>query len=108
MKQMSTPWMRHFLTYDPAPTLRRLRKPVLALYGALDLQVPPSQNAAMLSESLRAAGNPDYTVRELPHLNHLLQPATTGSPAEYARTEETMSPEALRVIGAWILQHSRG
>jgi Dienelactone hydrolase and related enzymes len=40
------PWMRYFVRYDPAPTLRKVRVPVLALNGTLDLQVPYAQNLA--------------------------------------------------------------
>jgi pimeloyl-ACP methyl ester carboxylesterase len=35
-------WMREFITYDPAPTLRRLRVPVLAMTGSKDVQVDPA------------------------------------------------------------------
>ena len=38
--------MRYFVRYDPAPTLRKVRVPVLALNGTLDLQVPYAQNLA--------------------------------------------------------------
>jgi hypothetical protein len=37
-------------------------------------------------------------------LNHLFQTAKTGSPAEYAQIEETISPVALDKIAAWILK----
>jgi len=38
----------------------------------------------------------------LPGLNHLLQPARTGLPAEYAQIETTIAPAALDAITAWI------
>ena len=47
------------------------------------------------------------TIVELPGLNHLFQPATTGSPAEYATIEETVAPVALDLMSDWILQHTR-
>jgi hypothetical protein len=37
-------------------------------------------------------------------LNHLFQDAKTGSPAEYAQIEETISPLALEKIAGWILK----
>jgi len=37
-------------------------------------------------------------------LNHLFQTAETGSPGEYGKIEETMSPDALEVIGDWIVR----
>ena len=41
---MTSAWMRHFLAYDPVPTLKRVRVPVLAINGLIDLQVPARQN----------------------------------------------------------------
>lgn len=100
-------WFRFFLTYDPAPTLAKVRCPVLALNGALDLQVPPDQNLPAVRKAL--ARNPRAEVIELPGLNHLFQPAKTGSPAEYAKIETTIDPAALDLITTWILKetHSR-
>jgi pimeloyl-ACP methyl ester carboxylesterase len=102
-----SPWMRHFIAYDPAPALRAVKCPVLALFGEKDLQVPPAQNAAPVEAALKAAGHPDSAVRRLPGLNHLLQTAGTGLPAEYSAIEETVSPAALDAIGAWIAERTR-
>lgn len=100
---LTTPWMRYFLAYDPAPVLRQVRVPVLALNGSLDLQVPAEENLRAIREALTAGGNEDHTEIELPGLNHLFQTAKTGSPTEYATIEETISPNALQVMGEWIV-----
>lgn len=100
--QATSPWMRFFLTYEPASALRKVHVPVLAINGSKDLQVPPKENLAAIEEALRQGGDKDVTVKELPGLNHLFQTAGTGSPAEYATIEETMSPLALRTIADWI------
>jgi len=101
-----SPWFRYFLTYDPKPTLINVQCPVLAIIGEKDLQVPSRQNLPVIEEALQTGGNKDYTVMELPDLNHLFQTAITGSPSEYQQIEETISPTALDVIGDWILQHT--
>ncbi len=101
VKQVNAPWFRFFLTYDPRPTLERVRVPTLALFGEKDLQVPDEQNAAPMRAAL--AHNPDATVTVLPGLNHLFQTAETGAPSDYARIPETMSPAALNTISRWIL-----
>jgi fermentation-respiration switch protein FrsA (DUF1100 family) len=103
--QLSAPWFRFFLSYDPAPALRQVTCPVLAINGALDLQVPPKEDLAAIKTAL--ASNRDVTVAELPGLNHLFQTAKTGAPSEYGEIEETMSPAALAVIGDWIVQRTR-
>lgn len=103
VEQLDSPWFRFFLGYDPRPTLRKLRVPVLALDGSLDLQVDPAQNLPEIREALKEAGNRDVTVTELPGLNHLFQKAKTGSIEEYYTIEETMDPTALDAIRDWIL-----
>jgi pimeloyl-ACP methyl ester carboxylesterase len=104
INSLISPWFRWFLRYDPAPALRATRVPVLALNGALDLQVPADENLAAIQAALWAGGNRDVTVEKLPGLNHLFQTARTGAPSEYAEIEETFSPAALQRIGDWIVQ----
>jgi fermentation-respiration switch protein FrsA (DUF1100 family) len=96
-------WWRFFLTYDPTTALRKVRCPVLALNGKKDLQVPYQQNLQAIEGALRSGGNKDFTTRTLSDLNHLFQHAETGSPAEYATIEETISPAVLEIISDWIL-----
>jgi fermentation-respiration switch protein FrsA (DUF1100 family) len=94
----------YFIRNDPREDLRRLRIPVLALIGGLDLQVPPSENIGAIEEALKAAGNRDYRVMELPRLNHLFQTATSGAPSEYVTIQETFSPVALDAVSGWIVE----
>jgi pimeloyl-ACP methyl ester carboxylesterase len=101
-----SPWFRFFITYDPVPTLKRVHCPVLALNGSHDLQVPPKEDLAAIRDALKAGGNADYTVQELPDLNHLFQTCQTGLPSEYATIEETISPATLQGIAGWIGKHT--
>jgi uncharacterized protein len=100
LANINTPWMRFWVTYDPAPVLTRTAIPVLALNGSLDLQVLADLNLPPIRTAL--AGNSQATVEELDGLNHFFQHATTGSPAEYAAIDETMAPEVLNQVAAWI------
>jgi pimeloyl-ACP methyl ester carboxylesterase len=100
VRQLSSPWYRWFIAYDPRPTLRKLRVPVLAVNGDKDVQVVASQNLPSIREALK--DNPKAQVVELPGLNHLFQTAGTGAPSEYARIEETMAPAALNLITDWV------
>lgn len=97
-----TPWMRYFLVYDPLPALRELEVPVLAMWGAKDMQVPPVGNREPVERALSEGGNPDVTTTVIPELNHLFQSSESGAPTEYATIEETMSPLALQMIVDWI------
>lgn len=106
-KMLLTPWLRFFLTYDPKLALRKVRCPVLAINGEKDLQVDPEQNLPPIEAALREGGNSDFTVREFPGLNHLFQHCETGSPLEYSKIEETMSPEVLELVADWISKRTR-
>ncbi|MDY0382606.1 MAG: prolyl oligopeptidase family serine peptidase [Atribacterota bacterium] len=105
MQSLLSPWFRYFLIYDPAPTLSKVKCPVLAINGEKDLQVPPSENLSAIEEALIEGGNKDFVIKEFPGLNHLFQTAETGSPDEYARIEETISPVVLKYISDWIWAH---
>jgi fermentation-respiration switch protein FrsA (DUF1100 family) len=100
--QIRSPWFRFFLTYDPRPVLAKVKCPVLALNGELDLQVPPRENLVMIERVLHDGGNLQVTSRVLPKLNHLFQTAVSGAPTEYGKIEETLAPEAIEMIGDWI------
>jgi pimeloyl-ACP methyl ester carboxylesterase len=95
--QFANPWTRWFIAHDPAPSLAALRVPVLAIYGGKDVQVPADQNAPALRTLL-----PSAEVVVLPDLNHLMQPAGTGLPAEYPIIPTTFDPAALKVIVDWV------
>ena len=101
--ELSSGWMRNLVDYDPAPTLAKVKCPILALNGSKDGQVPPDQNLPAIRAATRA--NPDVTLVELPGLNHLFQTAKTGSVGEYADIEETVAPIALDTISAWLRKH---
>lgn len=99
---LTSPAYRAGLAHDPAPFLRRLRCPVLVVYGELDLQVHPDVNLPPVRAALDAAPTDDVTVVRLPGLNHLLQPAITGLPDEYAsgRRAPAVHQRTTRWIGS--------
>ncbi|MGB2864718.1 MAG: alpha/beta hydrolase [Sedimentisphaerales bacterium] len=100
-----SPGFSSILRYNPKETLRKVRCPVLAMNGDKDAQMP-KESLKGIAEALEAGGNHQYTIKELPGLNHLFQTAQTGSPSEYARIEETVSPAVLDAISVWILKRS--
>ncbi len=104
---VTSTWFRFFVLHDPVPTLTKVAVPVLAINGEKDLQVPAEANLAAIEAALAAGANPDYTVKELPGLNHLFQTAGTGSAADYAQIEETIAPAALKLVGDWIAERVR-
>jgi hypothetical protein len=102
LDQLTTPWFRYFIKYDPRPNLARITVPVLALNGSLDRQVPARANLAAIASAL--ANNPDATEIELPGLNHLFQTARTGAVGEYGDIEQTIAPLTLDTMTDWLVK----
>ncbi len=106
MSQMKSPWMRNFIRFDPADAWRRVRVPILAVNGTLDLQVWHDLNLPAIERAVREGGGRVDVVR-FDGLNHLLQPTETGSPDEYGVIDITMDEKAMDVIGDWIVATPR-
>ncbi|HSU14826.1 alpha/beta hydrolase family protein [Longimicrobium sp.] len=97
------PWMKWFLEYDPLPTARRVRQPVLILQGATDRQVTADQ-APELAAAIRAGGNRDVTVRVFPELNHLMVHDPSGMPSGYASLPSgSVDPQVLGALADWLV-----
>ncbi|MGD8780918.1 MAG: alpha/beta fold hydrolase [Ignavibacteria bacterium] len=96
------PWLRFYMNYDVQNVLSKVKCPVLAINGELDVQVYYKDNLQGIEKSLKKAGNNDFLVKSFPKLNHLFQTAETGSPVEYNRINETISPIVLDEISNWI------
>lgn len=93
-----TPWYQSQLKYDVRPYLERADYPLRAVYGSLDRVIDPQRNAEVVREL-----NPGAGVSVRMGLNHLMQEAETGMPAEYAKLPESVSAEVCRAVGDWIL-----
>ncbi|MBN1973941.1 MAG: alpha/beta fold hydrolase [Sedimentisphaerales bacterium] len=104
LNEVTSPWFRFFLIYDPKPVLTKVKCPVLALNGSLDLQVAPKENLSAIEEALKEGGNKNYNIKEFPGLNHLFQKAKTGAVSEYSQIEESISQDVLDVVAKWILE----
>jgi fermentation-respiration switch protein FrsA (DUF1100 family) len=98
--RLISPWFRKFAKYDPAPALAKVKVPMLALNGDLDVQVDAAQNIGAIIKATKR--NRNVAVGRMPGLNHLFQHAQTGGVAEYAVIEETIAPEVLERITTWI------
>ncbi|MFZ0064004.1 MAG: alpha/beta fold hydrolase [Pyrinomonadaceae bacterium] len=102
------PWMKFFLTYDPAPTMRRVKTPVLILTGSRDQQAVPAE-VALQEAAFKEGGNKDVTARVLPDLNHLFAQDTDGFPGNYAKLPPPIMVRAdvLAMIGDWLAKRLR-
>ena len=102
------PWMKFFLTYEPGPTMRRVKTPVLILTGSRDQQAVPAE-VALLEAAFKEGGNKDVTARVVPDVNHLFAQDTDGFPANYVKLPPPVMIRAdvLTMIGDWLAQRLR-
>ena len=101
---LQSPWMRHFLAYDPSSNWVLFDCPVLAVWAEKDTQVLFEANRKKLQEIVSHNMNLKADLVVLPGLNHLLQRAQTGLPDEYDRIEQAIDPLALEFFGNWLRQ----
>ena len=103
------PWLRfirRLYFYDPAPTLRQLQTPTLALFGELDNNVMAEKNRAAWEAALKAGGNRDYTLRIIPRANHIQLEAKVGSNAEMPSLRRFV-PVYFTTIHEWLAKRLR-
>lgn len=100
VSQLSTPYMRYFLSIDVSPLLGGITCPVMALNGTMDKQVDCEKNLGVLRKAFPSA---PHRIEACKGLNHLFQHCKTGQDAEYEQIEETFSPEVIDSMGDWIL-----
>jgi pimeloyl-ACP methyl ester carboxylesterase len=107
IEMRTTPWNRYFYNYNPANELQKITCPVLALNGSKDTQVQPEINQEGMRNALKKGHTKDFTINEIPNLNHLFQECETGEMNEYSTITQTIAPFVLKQIGDWILVHSK-
>lgn len=102
-QQLTTPWCRYYLKFDPQLSLAQVQCPVLLLNGTGDSEVSAATNLAALEKGLKA--NKRVTARRLPGLNHWFQtPASDLITAANGTVDEIMAPVLLDTVGSWVLQ----
>ncbi|NML38147.1 alpha/beta fold hydrolase [Chitinophaga sp. G-6-1-13] len=86
---------------NQAAILQKVKCPVLAINGSKDVQVLPAQ-LPRIEKALRDGGNKQVTIKLFPGKNHLFQNAKSGLLAEYPDIEQTIAPDVLAYMAAWI------
>lgn len=100
--EVKNEWFRYFIQFEPRDYLRQVKVPVMALNGSLDRQVSAQENLKGIEQALHEAGNKNFKIKAYEGLNHLFQTAETGMPIEYGLIEETIAPQVMEDIVAWI------
>lgn len=102
VSQLTNPWFRYFLSYDPGPYIEKISAKVLAVNGGSDVQVLSKQNLAGIESALKKSSSKYYEMKEFPGLNHLFQECKACTVAEYDELEQSVSPALLDYISLWM------
>jgi pimeloyl-ACP methyl ester carboxylesterase len=78
-------YMRKFYFYDPAPTLRTSKAPLLAIFGELDTPEGVKANVSAIKQIMDQAGRRDYIVKVYPNGSHNLMEVPPDNPNEFVR-----------------------
>ncbi|MBO7499486.1 MAG: alpha/beta fold hydrolase [Bacteroidaceae bacterium] len=97
----ATPWMRTFLTLNPADYIAQMRCPLLAIGGEKDCQVPAVENLRAIADVCKRNNIP-YNVTLLTGINHLGQMSETGSVDEYSTLGQAPDSIVLEALIQWL------
>ena len=105
VEDLTTPWYRYYLTFDPQPKLAEVRCPVLLLNGTDDAEVNATTNLTALEKGLKA--NKRVTVRRLSGVQHSFQtPAAELIPNADGTVDPVVSTVLLDTVRNWVLQQT--
>src|SRR5258706_292301 len=83
-KQVDTPWTQSVLSFDPARVMKDVRQPMLFIHAELDRQIPASHVDRLVDLARNNSKSKSVEVVTVRGVNHLLVPAVSGEPDEYA------------------------
>ncbi|MEP6835721.1 MAG: alpha/beta fold hydrolase [Gemmatimonas sp.] len=98
------PWLRYFLSYDPIPTARLIRMPVLVLQGLTDQQVSP-EDADALVKAIKSNGNANVTLHKFPSTNHVFVYDPVGAVSGYnSLADPKVRRDVLGALADWAVR----
>ena len=101
--RLMNPWMLSFVKYNPIDEYLKLTIPVFALFGSNDVQVTAKENIKAIKTIKERFSDSKIIFKQYKDLNHLFQESVTGSPKEYSKITQTISPFVLSDISQFIL-----
>lgn len=89
-KQADTPWFKSLLTYDPAPVMAKVKKPILIVHGDLDASIPSgeAEKLAALAQARKKMAPPE--VVHIPDADQALS------------VKGALSPKVAAAVAEWI------
>ncbi|MGI4862485.1 MAG: alpha/beta hydrolase family protein [Janthinobacterium lividum] len=104
--ELTSPWSRYFIDFNPATGLPLVQCPVLLLNGTADLQVAAGRNLSVLQKGLHL-GHAPVEVHRLSGVNHWFQPDPSNWPIVAGERQAAFSPEGLDYLRTWLLERAK-
>ena len=98
---MATPWMRTFLTLNPADYIAKMQCPLLAIGGEKDCQVLAEANLSAIKRVCKK-NRVKCSIVQLKDINHLGQVCQTGAVEEYATLGQAPYNRVLECLANWL------
>ena len=98
---MATPWLRTFLTLNPADYIAKMRCPLLAIGGEKDCQVLAEANLSAIKRVCKK-NRVKCSIVQLKDINHLGQVCQTGAVEEYATLGQAPDNTVLESLANWL------
>ncbi len=104
LENLRSRWFGHS-AFNPVPYARRIRCPILALYGSLDRSSPLPASTDNLRAGLAIAKNRTSTIKIFPGVNHEMLDAITGYDDEIPHLTR-YDPAYLNLLQQWLLRQA--
>ncbi|WP_303312363.1 S9 family peptidase [Hymenobacter sp. BT730] len=104
-EQLTSPWYRYYLDFNPLTKLPSVKCPVLAMNGTADLQVTANKNLSLLNKGLRNSSK--VTIVKLPGVNHLFQPDRSEWALINNEQQPVFAPKALATMDTWLKNRTK-
>jgi len=90
-------WLATWLAFDPVASIKKVKVPILLVYGAQDLQVSRPEFAKLVE------ARPEAAVRVVPHMNYVLKVVTNEEEnyASFTDPSYEVSPLLVSLIAAF-------
>jgi uncharacterized protein len=91
--------------FDPLPYWRKVKCPVLAIWGERDTMVPAKRSAELIEGALRSAGNTNYVIKSFPKARHGIDlPGKQRLPEGWVDWQ--FAPGYIELMSRWIKERS--
>lgn len=88
-----------YITFDPQPAWQSVKVPVMAIWGADDVNVPAEKSRQIIESALQQSGNDKFTLKIFPNAGHGLRVRQSpDDPWDFPR----MAPGYLQMMVDWV------